>query len=149
MFPDCRCAPSSGDMTLPVSSYEELLARVRSLTNETIQLQRELTTPLIDHNENGEYWRGSSGRSPPTTRHFRFFSATSFTETADSSAFAGKAVSINFVFGHELENSGFPPVKNVLTLSSIVTAHLHICTLKYIQGVPGGMCQTSGGCSLC
>jgi len=20
---------------------------------------------------------------------------------------------------------------------------------KYIQGVPGGMCQTSGGCSLC
>ena len=43
-------------MTLPVSSYEELLARVRSLTHETIQLQRELTTPLIDHNENGECW---------------------------------------------------------------------------------------------
>jgi hypothetical protein len=41
-------------MTLPVSSYEELLARVRSLTHETIQLQRELTTPLVDHNENGE-----------------------------------------------------------------------------------------------
>ena len=52
---DCRCTPSSGDMTLPVSSYEELLARVRSLTHETIQLQRELTIPLIDHNENGEY----------------------------------------------------------------------------------------------
>ncbi|KAJ9593420.1 hypothetical protein L9F63_015046, partial [Diploptera punctata] len=39
-------------MTLPVSTYEELLARVRSLTHETIQLQRELTTPLVDHNEN-------------------------------------------------------------------------------------------------
>jgi hypothetical protein len=119
-------------MTLPVSSYEELLARVRSLTHETIQLQRELTTPLIDHNENGEYWSGSSGHSPPTTRHFRFFSVTSFTETADSSAFAGKAVSSNLVFGHELENSVFPQLKNVLTLSSIVTAHLHTCTLKYI-----------------
>jgi hypothetical protein len=41
-------------MTLPVSSYEELLAQVRSLTHETIQLQRELTTPVVDHNENGE-----------------------------------------------------------------------------------------------
>jgi hypothetical protein len=46
-------------MTLPVSSYEELLARVRSLTHETIQLQRELTTPLVDHNENGESGTGA------------------------------------------------------------------------------------------
>ena len=119
-------------MTLPVSSYEELLARVRSLTHETIQLQRELTTPLTDHNDNGEYWRGTSGHSPPTTTRFRFFSATSFTETADSSAIAGKAVSCNFVFGHELENSGFPRLKNVLTPSSIVAAHPHTCKLKYI-----------------
>nr|CAD7568108.1 unnamed protein product [Timema californicum] len=56
---DRMCPPASGDMTLPVSSYEELLARVRSLTDETIQLQRELTTPLLnttsttlDYNEN-------------------------------------------------------------------------------------------------
>ncbi|KAK7789711.1 hypothetical protein R5R35_014751 [Gryllus longicercus] len=34
-------------MSLPVSSYEELLARVRSLTHETIQLQRELASPLL------------------------------------------------------------------------------------------------------
>lgn len=36
-------------MTLPVSSYEELLARVRSLTSETIQLRREITMSLCDH----------------------------------------------------------------------------------------------------
>ena len=42
-------------MTLPVSSYEELLARVRSLTHETIQLQRALTLDdnERDHNHNG------------------------------------------------------------------------------------------------
>ncbi|BES95250.1 Hypothetical protein NTJ_08059 [Nesidiocoris tenuis] len=39
-------------MTLPVSSYEELLSRVRSLTNETRQLQRQIDAPLLDHNEN-------------------------------------------------------------------------------------------------
>lgn len=33
-------------MTLPVSSYEELLVRVRSLTHETIQLRRELSSSL-------------------------------------------------------------------------------------------------------
>ena len=27
--------------------------------------------------------------------------------------------------------------------------HTHTHTHTYIQGVPGGMCQTSGGCSLC
>jgi hypothetical protein len=118
-------------MTLPVSSYEELLARVRSLTHETIQLQRELNTPLIDHNENGEYWSGSAGHSPPIIRRFRFFSATSFTETADSTAVAGKAASSNFLFGHELENSVFPQLKNVLAPSSIVTAHRH--TEAYIR----------------
>lgn len=128
-------------MTLPVSSYEELLARVRSLTHETIQLQRELTTPLIDHNENGEYWRGSSGHSPPTTRHFRSFSATSFTKTADSSAFAGKAVRSNFVFGHQLENSVFPQLNNVLTPSSIVTAHLHIEVYVRTYTVCGSWCM--------
>ncbi|XP_063230736.1 uncharacterized protein LOC134535524 isoform X1 [Bacillus rossius redtenbacheri] len=47
-----ECAPPGGDMTLPVSSYEELLARVRSITHETIQLQRELASPLLDHNDN-------------------------------------------------------------------------------------------------
>lgn len=36
-------------MTLPVSSYEELLAHVRSLTSETIQLQREITSSLSEH----------------------------------------------------------------------------------------------------
>ncbi|KAK9504152.1 hypothetical protein O3M35_010546 [Rhynocoris fuscipes] len=39
-------------MTLPVSSYEELLNRVRCLTNETRQLQRQIDAPLLDHNEN-------------------------------------------------------------------------------------------------
>ena len=27
--------------------------------------------------------------------------------------------------------------------------HPYIYIYIYIQGVPGGMCQTSGGCSLC
>jgi hypothetical protein len=49
-------------MTLPVSSYEELLAQVRSLTHETIQLQRELTTPVVDHNDNGEISTGIPAR---------------------------------------------------------------------------------------
>lgn len=40
-------------MTLPVSSYEELLNRVRCLTHETRQLQRQIDAPLLDHNENG------------------------------------------------------------------------------------------------
>ncbi|XP_014283786.1 uncharacterized protein [Halyomorpha halys] len=39
-------------MTLPVSSYEELLNRVRSITHETRQLQRQIDAPLLDHNEN-------------------------------------------------------------------------------------------------
>jgi hypothetical protein len=73
-------------MTLPVSSYEELLARVRSLTHETIQLQRELTTPLVDHNENGEYWPLDS----EGTVRFVPVSEASFTETVDSSYFAEK-----------------------------------------------------------
>ncbi|KAL4132827.1 hypothetical protein QTP88_009918 [Uroleucon formosanum] len=34
-------------MTLPVSSYEELLETVRSLNQETRQLQRQLNTPLL------------------------------------------------------------------------------------------------------
>ncbi|XP_026816492.1 uncharacterized protein LOC113556003 isoform X3 [Rhopalosiphum maidis] len=34
-------------MTLPVSSYEELLETVRSLNQETRQLQRQLDTPLL------------------------------------------------------------------------------------------------------
>jgi hypothetical protein len=113
-------------MTLPVSSYEELLARVRSLTHETIQLQRELTTPLIDHNENGEYWRGSSRRSPPTSDIIH----------RNGGFFWYRDKSSNFVFGHELENSAFPYLKNMLTPSSIVTAHLHTCTLKYIYVIP-------------
>ncbi|XP_054281505.1 adenomatous polyposis coli homolog isoform X2 [Macrosteles quadrilineatus] len=39
-------------MTLPVSSYEELLTRVRSLTQETRLLQRQLDTPLLDSTDN-------------------------------------------------------------------------------------------------
>ena len=62
--------------------------------------------------------------------------ATSFTETADSFVIAGKAVSRNFVFGPELENSVCPQLKNMLTPSSIMTAHLHTCTLKYIYVIP-------------
>jgi hypothetical protein len=50
-------------MTLPVSSYEELLAQVRSLTHETIQLQRELTTPVVDNNDNGEISIGTPSRT--------------------------------------------------------------------------------------
>jgi hypothetical protein len=37
-------------------------------------------------------------------------------------------------------------------LSDISYVVLHIyetCSLIYLQGVPGGMCQTSEGCSLC
>lgn len=37
-------------MTLPVSSYEELLETVRSLNQETRQLQRQLDTPLLTQN---------------------------------------------------------------------------------------------------
>lgn len=37
-------------MTLPVSSYEELLETVRSLNQETRQLQRQLDTPLLAQN---------------------------------------------------------------------------------------------------
>uniref|UniRef100_A0A1B6ETN9 Adenomatous polyposis coli protein basic domain-containing protein n=1 Tax=Cuerna arida TaxID=1464854 RepID=A0A1B6ETN9_9HEMI len=50
-------------MTLPVSSYEELLNRVRSLTQETRQLQRQLDSPLLDHNDNERLtnnWESSS-----------------------------------------------------------------------------------------
>ncbi|XP_023720019.1 uncharacterized protein LOC111871273 isoform X3 [Cryptotermes secundus] len=50
-------------MTLPVSSYEELLAQVRSLTHETIQLQRELTTPVVDYNDNGDLSTGIPART--------------------------------------------------------------------------------------
>ncbi|XP_011870233.1 PREDICTED: uncharacterized protein LOC105563335 [Vollenhovia emeryi] len=35
-------------MTLPVSSYEELLVQVRELTHETILLQRQLSSDLFD-----------------------------------------------------------------------------------------------------
>lgn len=37
-------------MTLPVSSYEELLETVRSLNQETRQLQRHLSTPIGTQN---------------------------------------------------------------------------------------------------
>lgn len=36
-------------MTLPVSSYEELLIQVRELTHETILLQRQLSSDLFDN----------------------------------------------------------------------------------------------------
>lgn len=35
-------------MTLPVSSYEELLVQVRGLTHETILLQRQLSSDLFN-----------------------------------------------------------------------------------------------------
>jgi len=37
-------------MTLPVSSYEELLETVRSLNQETRQLQIQLDIPLVAQN---------------------------------------------------------------------------------------------------
>ena len=33
-------------------------------------------------------------------------------------------------------------------ITFVFTFHIR-CIYVYIQGVPGGMCQTSGGCSLC
>lgn len=62
-------------MTLPVSSYEELLTRVRTLTQETRQLQRQLDTPLLDLNDNehsmntwensGTGWNFTQRSGPP------------------------------------------------------------------------------------
>ncbi|XP_022185725.2 uncharacterized protein LOC111044808 [Nilaparvata lugens] len=63
-------------MTLPVSSYEELLTRVRSLTQETRQLQRQLDSPLLDQNDNehsmnswdtpGTGWNFTPRAAPPS-----------------------------------------------------------------------------------
>lgn len=63
-------------MTLPVSSYEELLARVRGLTRETAQLQRALALDdngARDHNHNGPVLEvtaatAAATRSPPPAR---------------------------------------------------------------------------------
>jgi len=30
-----------------------------------------------------------------------------------------------------------------------ICIYMYVCKPMYIQGVPGGMFQTSGGCSLC
>lgn len=50
-------------MTLPVSSYEELLETVRSLNQETRQLQKQLDTPLLTpHLSLGNLSRCSSSR---------------------------------------------------------------------------------------
>ena len=35
-----------------------------------------------------------------------------------------------------------------LTCSTMMRSQHHHAVYIYIQGVPGGMCQTSGGCSL-
>lgn len=44
-------------MTLPVSSYEELLETVRNLNQETRQLQRQLDTPLLSqHLTSGTFY---------------------------------------------------------------------------------------------
>jgi len=45
-------------------------------------------------------------------------------------------------------------VTYVLSIHSFRTVNLHrvshdVCVYMYIQGVPGGICQTLGGCSLC
>lgn len=51
-------------MTLPVSSYEELLETVRSLTQETRQLQRQLNTPLLTQNlTSGKLYYQSSDKN--------------------------------------------------------------------------------------
>lgn len=45
-------------MTLPVSSYEELLETVRSLNQETRQLQRQLDSPLSTQNSStGKFYQ--------------------------------------------------------------------------------------------
>lgn len=54
-------------MTLPVSSYEELLTRVRSLTQETRQLQQQLDSPLLDHNDNEHLMNTTSWDSTGTS----------------------------------------------------------------------------------
>lgn len=41
-------------MTLPVSSYEELLVQVRGLTHETVLLQRQLSSDLFDSADSPE-----------------------------------------------------------------------------------------------
>lgn len=59
-------------MTLPVSSYEELLVRVRSLTHETIQLQRALQVDNDrDHNHNGPVPASEVTPPPLPPRTFR------------------------------------------------------------------------------
>jgi len=42
-------------------------------------------------------------------------------------------------------------ISRVQKLNCYIYIYIYIYTLPliYIQGVPGGMCQTSGGCSLC
>lgn len=50
-------------MTLPVSSYEELLETVRCLNQETRQLQRQLDTPLLaQHLPAGKFYYCSINR---------------------------------------------------------------------------------------
>ena len=43
----------------------------------------------------------------------------------------------------------FSPGRKRKSLNVHKHTHTHTHTSVYIQGVPGGMCQTSGGCSLC
>lgn len=45
----CAGARWNAAMTLPVSSYEELLIQVRELTHETILLQRQLSSDLFEN----------------------------------------------------------------------------------------------------
>jgi hypothetical protein len=56
---------------------------------------------------------------------------------------------------HLLENkNSIEPAKEIMSLVSIINKGRHINTMGrfyiyiYIQGVPGGMCDTSGECSL-
>jgi len=64
-------------MTLPVSSYEELLIQVRELTHETILLQRQLSSDLFDnadppdvnHNFSGVQKNYERGRHLPLSSY--------------------------------------------------------------------------------
>ena len=43
----------------------------------------------------------------------------------------------------------FYKINNFLTLKDLPQKIIPQLKMECIQGVPGGMCQTSGGCSLC
>ena len=59
-------------------------------------------------------------------------------------------ISSTILSGAVFKYISYNVMQNVLLLhTSILTHPIRKERGKYIQGVPGGMCQTSGGCSLC